>query len=183
MYPHHLHDNSRPSCPVCAPAGKTPFEIIILMPELLHDIEATIHQVEKGRQSDQPALLATNGSDDYLLRRYVDTALNQAVSHCQAYLLLPTAFAHRISTDHVNSWEEKSIYIGMPRNWPPHCIDGLRDAIHNYIVERALTLYLGRLDKDATETSAKQADTYYNQITSILSSRLGATKIYPTEFG
>lgn len=187
MYPHYLHDKPRPAFPATvlagSPARNTPFEIIILKKELLADIEAAIHQLEKNRQPDQPALLATNGSDDYLLCRYIDTALSQAVARCQAYLLLPSAFAHRISTNHNYGWEEKSIYIGMPRNWPPHCIDALRSVVHSFIVERTLNLFLARLDEKASAASNMLANTYYNDINSMLSSRLGGTKIHPTEFG
>ena len=184
MYPHTLHKEPRPQCPVLhCPRDKQLVEVILLKQELLHDIEAIIHQIEKASEQENLDLLPNGAASDALLLRHLDTAVNQTVSRCQAYMLLPTAFAHRISTNHTYGWEEKSIYLGMPHEWPPYCIDPLRDTIHNFIIYRTLQLFLAFTNEKAAAVCDAQALTYYNEINAQLNHRLGGTKIYPTPFG
>ena len=185
MYPHHLHNNRLIPANIDAMPHeqKQIVEVILLRTELIHDIEAICHQLEKQRKPDEPLLLEGSTNDNYLLKRYMDTAINQAVARCQAYLLLPSPFVRRISADHVHGWEEKSIFIAMPMNWPPHCIDSLRDAIHNYIVERTLQNYLLRLDPKAAEASNNQAAIHHNEINALLNTRFQPETIGSTPFG
>ena len=77
------------------------------------------------------------------------------MARCQAYLMLPSPYAHRVSADHAYGWEEKSIYLAMPSGWPPHCLEPLRDAVHNFIVYRALQLFLKYLTEKIGETPEK----------------------------
>ena len=130
-----------------------------------------------------PPILPKGAAEDYLLLRHLDTAVNQAVSRCQAYLLLPSPFVRRISTNHTYGWEEKSVFLVFPYNWPPHCIDALRDSIHNFIVERTLQLYLLRVDPKAAELCDATATTCYNEINALLNTRLGAMHARPTFCG
>lgn len=189
MYPHHLHQEPRPQCHALhCPKDKQLIEVILLKQELLHDIEAVVHQIEKftvpaASSAGSSDLLPNGASSDALLLRHLDTAVNQSVSRCQAYMLLPTAFAHRISTNHTYGWEEKSIYLGMPHKWPPYCIDPLRDTIHNFIIYRTLQLFLAFTNEKAAAVCDAQALTYYNEINAQLNHRLGGTKIHPTPFG
>lgn len=169
---------------------KQVIEIILMKPELLHDIEAVIKQIEQQRDASVPVgspkpapLLSTDAADNYLIQRYIDTAVNQAVKRCSAYLLLPSPFVHRISTNHTYGWEEKSIFLAMPMQWPPHAVDALRDSIHNYIVERVVQLFLLRLDPKASEASAFQAELCWNDINANLSARMGPIDIQPTFLG
>ena len=188
MYPHNLHNNRPyPETVNLLRQDKQVIEIILLKAELLHDIEANIHQIERAMGKDEKAssadLLPNGAASDALLLRHIDTAVNQTVSRCQAYMLLPTPFAHRISTDHTYGWEEQSIYLGMPHNWPPYCINTLRDAIHSFIVYRTLQLFLALTDEKRAAQCDYQATLYYNEICAQLNHRLGGTKIHPTPFG
>ena len=146
-YPHHLHEGKpyRP-CPVCRDiiATKKPvqlIEIILLKEEFYHDIDAETLQVQKMRKptAESTAALATNlATDDtsrYLIDRYIDRYVSQAVSRLSAYLAIPSPFAHRIANNHTKEWLEKSIYVALPHDWPPHHIDALRDAVHQLIVK------------------------------------------------
>ena len=183
-YPRHLHNERLlPDVLPIPRQGSQVVEIILLRPEILHDIEAGIHQIEKSRSADAPTLLAAGGADDYLLCRYVDTAVNQAVSRCQAYLMLPSPYVHRISADHVNEWEEKSIYVALPPRWPAHCIDTLRDAVHGFVVMRALQLFLSFADEKAAAVCDLQATSFYNDISNALNARIGPMHIHPTFLG
>ena len=192
-YHHHLHQQPRErleSLPSLRDLitqrkreGKQIVEIILLKEELMHDIEAGLHSLEKNRPADAPALLDADGKDDYLLLRHIDTAVNQVVSRCQAYLLLPSPFVHRVSTDHVHGWEEKSICLALPHNWPPHCVDPLRDAAHNYIVERAQQLFMMKVDQKLAESIDFTASLYWNDINAELNTRLGGVHIHPTFLG
>lgn len=191
-YPSHCHNRRHfPREVIAVPhQEKQVIEIILLKPELFHDIEAVIRQVQQQRDASVPAgspapapLLSTDAADNYLLQRYLDTAVNQAVSRCQAYLLLPSPFVHRISVNHAHGWEEKSIFLGMPMQWTPHCVDALRDSIHNFIVERTLQLFLQRQDPKAAEISAFQAEQCWNDINASLSARMGPIDIQPTFLG
>ena len=40
-----------------------------------------------------------------------------------------------MANNHASQWEEKSIYVALPHDWPPHHIDPLRDAVHQLIVK------------------------------------------------
>lgn len=185
-YPHSLHTSERslPDGVTLNPRhGKQLVEVIFLKQEIMHDIEASIRQIEKSRPKDAPALLAAGGTDDYLLCRYIDTAINQAVSRCQAYLLLPSPYVQRISTDHVSGWEEKDIFLALPHNWPPHCINPLRDAVHSFIVMRAMQLFLSFADEKAAAVCDAQAYSFWNDINTALNTRLGPTHIHPTFLG
>ncbi len=180
MYPHYLHHTPRPACPVASglPAGSQLAEVILLRSELIHDIEAGIHQIERSRTATTPGasaagndILPNGASDNYLLARHIDTAVNQAVSRCQAYLLVPSPYVHRFSTNHTTGWEEKSILLAMPATWANHCIEPLRDAIHNYIVYRAMQLFLAFSDEKAAGIADAMAAEYYNNISVQLSAR------------
>lgn len=185
MYPHHLHTPERQR-PVSSglPAGKQLVEVILLHEELTHDIEADIRRIEKARKLEDP-ILADNGSDDYLLCRYIDQAVNRVVTRCQAYLLLPSPFVRRISTNHTHNWEEKNIMLALPHNWAPHNIEPLRDAIHNYIVKNVEYQLLAQaLPQDATTLLCQQQSTdSYNEINALINSRLGGVHTHPTIFG
>lgn len=145
-YPHHLHEG-KPyrDCPVCNNiiAARRPvqlIEIILLKEEFYHDIDAETYQVQKMRTSEKgsPAStlpLSTDSTNRYLLDRYIDKYVSQAVSRLSAYLAIPSPFAHRIANNHTKDWLEKSIYVALPHDWPPHNIDPLRDAVHQLIVK------------------------------------------------
>lgn len=179
MYPHHLHHHHhRPFPDICrVPPQMQLVEIILLRDELIHDIEANINQLE--RKATVPSaspegsspLLPNGASDNYLISRHIDTAVNSAVSRCQAYLLLPSPYVHRISTDHAHQWEEKSLYLALPPDWPPHCIDPLRDAVHNYVVYRAMQLFLTFANEKAAATADAMASDSYDDINVQISAR------------
>lgn len=185
MYPHRFH-NTRSLPEVIAgklplPERKQLIEIILLKPELLHDIEDQLSDVQNTFRPDGKALLPADGS--YMLNRHIDTAVNQAVSRCQAYLLLPSPFVQRISTNHAHEWEEKSIFLALPHNWPPHTVGSLRDAIHNYIVMRACQLFLSLKEPKASEACDTLAESFYDDINRHLSARLGPINIKPSFLG
>lgn len=185
MYPRHLHNGRHIPDEIAAIpfAPKQLVEVILLHEELVHDIEAVIHQLEKNRKEEEPTLLDGNAADNYLLLRHIDTSVNQAVARCQAYLLIPSPFVHRISTDHVGRWKEKSIFLALPMDWPPHLIEPLRDAIHNYIVYRATQLFLVMTDEKAAEKADYMASLYHGDINAHLNERFGPRVIGPTPFG
>lgn len=145
-YPHHLHQGKpyRPS-PVCCDIVATHkpaqlIEIILLKEEFYHDIDTETYQVQKMRSAvgGFPAdkmPLSTDSTSRYLIDRYIDRYVSQAVSRLSAYLAIPSPFAHRIADNHTKDWQEKSIYILLPPNWPPHDIEPLRDAVHQLIVK------------------------------------------------
>lgn len=145
-YPHHLHQGQpyRP-CPVCRDiiATKKPvqlIEIILMKEELYHDIDTETYQVQKMRTSEKGVQastlpLSTDSTSRYLIDRYIDKYVSQAVSRLSAYLAIPSPFAHRVANNHASQWEEKSIYVALPHDWPPHHIDPLRDAVHQLIVK------------------------------------------------
>ncbi len=145
-YPHHLHQGQpyRP-CDVCRDiiATKKPvqlIEIILLKDEFYHDIDTETYQVQKMRTSGKGAPastlpLSTDSTSRYLLDRYIDKYVSQAVSRLSAYLAIPSPFAHRVANNHASQWEEKSIYVALPNDWPPHRIEPLRDAVHQLIVK------------------------------------------------
>ena len=146
-YPHHLHEGRpyRP-CPVCRDivAARNPvqlIEIILLKDEFYHDIDAETLQLQKMRKATTPEasasgpLIATDDTSRYLIDRYIDRYVSQAVSRLSAYLAIPSPFTHRIASNHTRQWEEKSIYLALPHDWPLHRIDPLRDAVHQLIVK------------------------------------------------
>lgn len=145
-YPHHLHEGTpyRP-CQLCRDivAVKKPIqliEIILLKEEFYHDIDAETLQAQKMRAAvgGFPAdkiPLATDDSNRYLIDRYIDRYVSQAVARLSAYLAIPSPFAHRIANNHTKDWLEKSIYVALPKDWPPHHIEPLRDAVHQLIVK------------------------------------------------
>lgn len=185
-YPAHLHTD-RPLPPVVDAVphqGKQLIEIILLKDELLHDIQSDIVRVEKSRKLEVP-VLTNEDADGYDLNRKIDNYVNKAVSRMQAYLLLPSPFVHRISTNHTRLWEETSIYLALPHNWAPHCIDPLRDAVHNYIVKSVeYELMAVVLPNDPyTAICNNDADRAYNDINALINTRLGPTRIHPTPFG
>lgn len=185
MYPHRFH-NTRSLSEVVAsklplPDKKQVIEIILLKPELQHDIGDAISDVQNAFRPEGKDLLPSGQS--YMLDRHIDTAVNQTVSRCQAYLLLPSPFVHRISTNHAHGWEEKSIYLALPHNWPPHCVDALRDAVHYFIVQRTCQLFLVLKEPKAAEVCDSQATLHYNEINALLNSRLGPMDIQPTFLG
>ena len=183
-YPHDFHNQERclPDGVLNPRHGKQLVEIILLYPELTHDIERDVQQIEKSRKLESPML---SGNDDYMLQREIDTALNQAVARMQAYLLLPSPFVRRISTDHAGRWEEKNVFLGLPHNWPPHLIDPLRDAVHNFIVH-SVVLYLMQLNlpNDPYAVICEQKkERAYNDINNHINARFGPMHIHPTFLG
>lgn len=145
-YPHHLHDD-KPyrDCPVCrnilAARPKVQLiEIILLKEEFYHDIDAETYQVQKMRtaqlEKNHDALpLSTDSDSRYLIDRHIDRYVSRAVKRLTAYLAIPSPFAHRVANNHTKEWEEKSIYVALPYDWPPHQIEPLRDAVHQLIVK------------------------------------------------
>lgn len=185
-YPSNLHINR------CMPDGvlKTPrrhpqlVEVIILKSELLHDIESDVHRIERMRKMEETPIIQSD-ADYYDISRDIDTALGEVVKRCVAYLLLPSPYTHRISTNHVNTWEETSIYLALPDNWPPHDIDPLRNAIHDYIVKaeelELLTISMPD-DKYLPKLELKKMD-LYDDINVLLNDRLGGKLIQTTFLG
>lgn len=188
MYPHHLHTPDRPVCCNTIAAQrqhKHVVELILLYSELRHDIDADILRVERQRHLEETPVISNNDTDSYIIKRYIDNAVNKVVSRCQAYLLLPSPYVRRISTDHTHSWEEKNIMLALPHNWPPHNIDALRDACHNFIVKSVEYMLLSSaLPHDAyTALCKQQADDFYDDINVNINARLHASLIQPTFLG
>lgn len=185
MYPHFLHKER------CLPdevsriphQDKQLIEIILMKSELLGDITAELHQTENSRQPEEPKVLNNEAMDNRLIERHIDTAINEVVGRCQAYLLMPSPFVHRIANNHTSRWDEKSIMLGMPMSWPPHCIDALRDACHNYIVQRAQALFLAKTSPKDAELAEGFAINHYSEINALLSHRIGGVHIHPTWLG
>ena len=195
MYPHRLHKNRPATVPAgspAVPADKQLIEIILLYGELHHDIEQKVNKIERGFKLDPP-VLSGNDSDEYTLARHLDTAVGQVVAVMTPYLLLPSPFVHRVATNHVYSWEEKSIYLAMPSNWPPLLIGALRDGVHDYIVSKtAYELFSSAVPSDPSyiQTFSRWLQVYELNIQNLLdcirnfvSERLGGVKIHPTIFG
>ena len=106
MYPHNLHHNRPYPDEVCRKLrqGKQVVEIIILKDEIIHDIDTETLNVEKSRKMEETTPIATDERRMYEACRHIDRALNTVVAKCSAYLLLPSPFAHRISTNHTKGW-------------------------------------------------------------------------------
>ena len=187
MYPHQSQYN-RP-CPdeVCRRLrkGKQLIEIILMKDEIIHDIEADTISHEKTRQMDETPI-ATDERRMYEACRHIDRAVLNVVKRCEAYLLLPSPFAHRISTNHTRGWEEQSIYMALPHNWPPQLIDHVRDCAHNHIVkfaEAQLLLPLLSPSDAYVQYLQLDADSSLDDLTAAISERMGPIKITPTLFG
>ena len=171
--------------PAAFPAGNQLLEIILLKPELTHDIHSDIIRLERMRKLQDTPILSSDDSDNYIITRHIDRAVNQALSRMQAYLATPSPFVRRISTNHAHEWEEKNIFLSLPHNWPTHLIDNLRDAVHTYIVKSVeYNILLVALSEDSyTALCQLEADKAYNEINSIINTRLGTLRIHPTPFG
>lgn len=185
MYPHHLHTNRCLPDEVLAKPhqAKQIIEVIMLKEELMFDINAELHQIENTRKPEESKLLTNEQMDNHLLARHIDAALNKVVERCQAYLLIPSPYVHRISNNHTHDWSEKSIFLAMPINWPLHCMDALRDACHDYIVQYAQALFLAKIAPDTAAISQNMAEHRYSEINALLSHRNGGVRIHPTFLG
>ena len=187
MYPHELHHNRPYPDEVCRKLcqGKQVIEIILLKDEIIHDIDTDTLNVEKSRNIEQTPV-ATDEKRMYEACRHIDRAVNAVVAKCAAYLLLPSPFVHRISTNHTKGWEEKSIYLALPHNWPPHLIDTVRDFAHNHIVkfaEAQLLVPLLSPDDSYVKYCALDAETSLDDLNAAINERLGRDIITPTPFG
>lgn len=188
MYPHSLHYNRPYPDEVCRKLrqGKQVVEIILLKDEIIHDIDTDTLNVEKQRNMTETTPVATDERRMYEACRHIDRALNTVVRKCSAYLLLPSPFAHRISTNHTKGWEEKSIYLALPHNWPPHLIDSVRDFAHDYIVKFAESQLLVPMlspDDSYVRYCALAAETALDDLNAAINERLGRDIITPTPFG
>lgn len=187
MYPHESHYNRPFPDAVCQRLrqGKQYVEIIILKDEIIHDIDTDTLNLEKSRKLEETPV-ATDERRMYEACRHIDRALNAIVRKCSAYLLLPSPFVHRISTNHTKGWEEQSIYLALPHNWPPHLIDSLRDLAHDYIVKYAESQLLVPIlspDDSYVRYCAVAAEEDLNDLNAGINARLGADTITPTPFG
>lgn len=188
MYPIYLHEHRIVPDLVCNRLSKSKqlVEIILLKEEIIRDIDADTLKVEKARGNESQTPIATDERQRYEACRYIDRAVNAVVKKCSAYLLLPSPFVHRIANNHTKDWEEKSIYLALPHNWPPHLIDGLRDAAHNHIVKFAeaelLTPLLSPSDSYVQYCSL-DAESSLNEVNAIINERRGPIDITPTPFG
>ena len=187
MYPRHLHYNRPFPDEVCRRLrqGKQYVEIILMKDEIIHDIDADTLNLEKSRKIEETPV-ATDERRMYEACRQIDRAVDKLVRECSAYLLLPSPYVHRISNNHTKGWEEKSLYLAMPHNWPPHLIDSLRDAAHNHIVRFAeaelLTPILTPTDS-YVQYCALAAQDSLNEVQSIISDRYGPIDMTGTPFG
>lgn len=186
-YPHSLHHNRPYPDKVCRMLrqGRQLIEVIFLKDEILHDIEADTLAVERSRHlEDTP--VAIDERRQYEASRYIDHALNDVVRKCSAYLLLPSPYAHRISTNHTKGWEEKSIYLALPHNWPPHLIGSVRDYAHDYIVKYAESSLLAPVlspQDSYVQYLSLAAQTALDDLNAAINERLGRDIIHPTLFG
>ena len=188
MYPHNLHHNRPYPDEVCRKLrqGKQVGEIIFMKDEIIHDIDTDTLNVEKSRKMEETTPVATDERRIDEVCRHIDRALNAVVAKCSAYLLLPSPFAHRISTNHTKGWEEKSIYLALPYNWPPHLIDQIRDLAHDYIVkfvESQLLVTTLSPDNSYVKYCAVAAEEDMNDLNAGINARLGRDIITPTPFG
>lgn len=186
MYLHHLHTGRSLPDEVCRKLemNKQLIEIILLKEELIRDVEADVQRIERMRKMDVSPLVG-NDADYYDISRDIDNALGDVVSRCAAYLLLPSPFAHRISTNHAKGWEEESIYLALPHNWPPHNIEPIRNNIHEYIVKSVELelLTMSMPDDRYLPVLADKKEKLYSTINALLNERLGVTPLVQTPFG
>ena len=186
MYPSTLHISRCVPDEVLRAPRRFPqlVDVIIFKPEIIRDIESDIHRIERMRKMEETPIIQSD-NDYYDIARDIDIALGDVVKRCTAYLLLPSPYVHRISNNHVNDWEEKSIFLCLPEAWPPHDIDPLRNAIHDYIVKTVvlelLTISMPE-DKYLSTLERKKMD-LYDDINVLLNARLGKSLIYPTFLG
>lgn len=195
-YPHHLHpaDGHVRHCITVPPPRRPGFqliEIILLKDEIYHDIDAETHQLQQVRKAvaknDADVIeFATDDMSRYLMDRYIDRYVSQAVTRLSAYLAIPSPFVHRIANNHTKDWQEKSILIALPHRWPPHLIEPLRDAVHQLIVKgtekELLATSLGSNDAYVLmcEAAALDADA---DITMNINTRYGPMSAPMTPFG
>lgn len=188
MYPHNLHTAGR-----CFPddvcrrlsQGKQLIEIILLKEELIHDIDADTRSIEQARKLEGVPV-ATDERRRYEACRQIDRAVSHILRTLSAYLLLPSPLVQRISTNHASDWEEKSIYLALPHNWPPHLTGLVRDSVHNYIVKSVeaemLAPVLSPTDS-YVQYSRLDAEASDSEITAAINERLGVTPLVQTPFG
>lgn len=160
-------------------------EVILFKEEIINDIRRDITRVERARNLQDNPILTDDDADRYELCGSIDEALGLAVDNMQAYLAHPSQFAHLIANNHTDDWEERSIQLSMPANWPLNLLDSLKKSVHRYIVKYTEAELMGTaLPGDPyTGICMRSAATHYNEITSTLSARIGGIKIHPTIFG
>lgn len=190
-YPHHLHpDDGSLRCGYDVPRkpGFQLVEVIIFKQEIYHDIDAETQALQNhrnktanvpaGSPAGQITTIATDDTSRYLTDRYIDRYLNKTVQLLSAYLAIPSPFAHRIANNHTREWQEKSILISLPKRWPPHLIDPLRDAVHRFIVKgvemEILSTTLGPSDH-YVQLCAEEAEEADGDITVNINTRYGTT--------
>lgn len=163
---------------------KQVIEVIILKEEVIHSIQSNIHRFERTRGLQTPVLL-DNEADRYNLCQLIDAALTEAVEAMQAYLMLPSPFAHRIANNHTDDWKEKGIRLAMPLNWPAHLLEPLKNAIHKFLARKTESELLSESypNDPFTVRCEALAETHYNEINSIISDRIGPIHIHPSPFG
>ncbi len=187
MYRHDYHIGRKVPDDICRRLmqGRQLIEIILLKDEILHDIDSDTLRLERARKIEETPV-ATDERQRYEACRQIDRAVSAVVRKCSAYLLLPSPFVHRISTNHASDWEEKSIYLALPHNWPPHLIDGLRDAVHNHIVKSVEAELLAPLlsPSDAyVQHCALDAEQSLNEVNANINARLGRMIVASGPFG
>lgn len=187
MYPHELHNNRPYPDEVCRKLrqDKQVIEIILLKDEIIHDVDTDTLNVEKSRKLEETPV-ATDERRMYEASRHIDRAVNAVVAKCAAYLLLPSPFVHRISSNHTKGWEEKSLYLALPHNWPPHLIDTVRDYAHNHIVkftEAQMLVPLLSPDDAYVKYCTLDAEAALDDLNAAINERLGRDIITPTPFG
>ena len=187
MYPTYLHDNRIIPDEVCIRLKQPQqlIEIILLKDEIIHDIDTDTLNVEKSRKLEETPI-STDERRMYEACRHIDRAVNAVVKKCSAYLLLPSPFVHRISTNHTKGWEEKSIYLALPHNWPPHLIDSVRDWAHEHIVkftESQMLVTTLSPDDSYVRYCALAAETALSNLNAAISERIGPITVTPTLFG
>lgn len=187
MYPHNLHNNRRCPDAICRKLsqGDQLIEIILLKDEFIHDVDTDTLNLEKSRKLEETPV-ATDEKRMYEACRHIDRAVGNILRKCAAHLVLPSTYAHRISTNHIKGWEEKSIYLALPHNWPIHLIDTLRNDAHNYIVKFMEAQLLAPLlppNDNYIQYLLADADNSLNDVYCVINERLGRDTINPTPFG
>ncbi|UKK52161.1 hypothetical protein L6472_06155 [Prevotella sp. E13-17] len=164
---------------------KLVIEIILLKNEIEHDIHSEVARVERSRKLTDTPILTNDDADKYTIDRSIDDAISTVVGRCQAYMLMPSPFVHRTITNHVYEWQEKSIYLAFPYNFPPGCVESLRMAIHRFIVKSVVfELLTSALPNDPyTQICSNSIIATDNEINALLNARLGAIEIHPTFLG
>jgi hypothetical protein len=160
-------------------------EIILLKNEIIHAVQSDIQRFERTRKMQDAPVLLDNEADRYTMCGYIDEAVNEAVRIMQAYLMVPSSFSHRVTNNHTDDWDEISIRLAMPINWPPHLLDSLKNAVHKFVVRKAeYSLLSVNVPEDPfTIMCERFADTHYNEIESIISDRIGPIHTSPMPLG